>query len=159
MKAIQIDEFGDMPVHRTGAIYRKDNQTNGETLNQIAARPIGEWNDYEIHVQDQVYRVNLNGTEVCVFDNTSTRGGVSRARTWPPASSASRSTPTHGTRSPIGMSASRRSERPGIPAGGNPAEMPTFGPSAFRIVSTAKHEPGRPAKVGFGTTREVRPCP
>jgi hypothetical protein len=67
---VQIDEFGDMPVHRTGAIYRKDNQTSGETLNQIAARPVGEWNDYEIRVQDQVYRVNLNGTEVCVFDNT-----------------------------------------------------------------------------------------
>jgi hypothetical protein len=67
---VQIDEFGDMPVHRTGAIYRKDNQTSGETLNQIAARPVGEWNDYEIHVKDQTYRVKLNGTEVCVFDNT-----------------------------------------------------------------------------------------
>jgi hypothetical protein len=35
----------------------------------MAARPI-EWNDCAIHVQDQVYRVNLNGTEVCVLDNT-----------------------------------------------------------------------------------------
>lgn len=67
---VQIDEFGDMPVHRTGAIYRKDNQTSGETLNQVAAKPVGEWNDYEIHVKDQTYRVKLNGTEVCVFDNT-----------------------------------------------------------------------------------------
>jgi hypothetical protein len=67
---VQIDEFGDMPVHRTGAIYRKDNQTTGEVLSQIPARPVGEWNDYEIRVQDQNYRVSLNGTEVCVFDNT-----------------------------------------------------------------------------------------
>jgi choline dehydrogenase-like flavoprotein len=67
---VQIDERGDMPVHRTGAIYRKDNRTDGETLNQIAARPVGEWNDYEIHVKDQTFRVSLNGTEVCVFNNT-----------------------------------------------------------------------------------------
>lgn len=67
---IQIDERGDMPVHRTGAVYRKDNRTDGETLNQIPARPVGAWNDYEIHVQGQTYRVKLNGKEVCVFNNT-----------------------------------------------------------------------------------------
>ncbi len=36
----------------------------------MAARPVGEWKDYEIQVKDQTYRVKLNGTEVCVFDNT-----------------------------------------------------------------------------------------
>jgi hypothetical protein len=67
---VQIDEFGDAPVHRTGAIYRKDNRTDGETLNQRSARPVGEWNDYEIRVENQNYVVKLNGDEVCVFDNT-----------------------------------------------------------------------------------------
>jgi hypothetical protein len=67
---VQIDEFGDMPVHRTGAIYRKDNRTDFETLTQAPARPPGEWNDYEIRVEDQTYTVKLNGQQVCVFDNS-----------------------------------------------------------------------------------------
>ena len=74
---VQIDEFGDIPVHRTGAIYRKDNRTDFETLSQIAARPAGEWNDYEIRVEGQIYTVKLNGQQVCVFDNSTaypTRG-------------------------------------------------------------------------------------
>lgn len=66
---VQIDEFGDMPVHRTGAIYRKDNRTDFETLNQVPARGPGEWNDYEIRVQGQLYTVFLNAQQVCVFDN------------------------------------------------------------------------------------------
>jgi hypothetical protein len=66
---VQIDEFGDMPVHRTGAIYRKDNRTDFETLSQVGARAAGEWNDYEIRVENQLYTVRLNGTQVCVFDN------------------------------------------------------------------------------------------
>lgn len=74
---VQIDEFGDMPVHRTGAIYRKDNRTDFETLNQMPARGPGEWNDYEIRVDGQLYTVILNGQQVCVFDNSTaypTRG-------------------------------------------------------------------------------------
>lgn len=67
---VQIDEFGDGPIHRTGAIYRKDNRTDGETLTQRSARPVGEWNDYEIQVENQIYTVKLNGDTVCVFDNT-----------------------------------------------------------------------------------------
>jgi hypothetical protein len=51
---VQIDELGDIPVHRTGAIYRKDNRTDGETLTQRVARPPGEWNEYEIRVEDQL---------------------------------------------------------------------------------------------------------
>jgi len=74
---VQIDEFGDMPVHRTGAIYRKDNRTDFETLNQVPARGPGEWNDYEIRVENQLYTIVLNGQQVCVFDNSTaypTRG-------------------------------------------------------------------------------------
>ena len=67
---VQIDEFGDIPVHRTGAIYRKDNRTDFETLNQAPARGPGEWNDYEIRVENQLYTVFLNGQQVCVFDNS-----------------------------------------------------------------------------------------
>jgi choline dehydrogenase-like flavoprotein len=67
---VQIDEFGDMPVHRTGAIYRKDNRTDFETLNQVAARAPGEWNDYEIRVENQLYTVSMNGQQVCVFNNS-----------------------------------------------------------------------------------------
>jgi choline dehydrogenase-like flavoprotein len=67
---VQIDEFGDIPVHRTGAIYRQDNRTDFETLSQVPARPAGEWNDYEIRVEDQLYTVKLNGQQVCVFDNS-----------------------------------------------------------------------------------------
>lgn len=68
---VQIDEFGDIPVHRTGAIYRKDNRTDFETLTQVPARGPGEWNDYEIRVENQVYTVSINGLQVCVFDNSS----------------------------------------------------------------------------------------
>ena len=69
---VQIDELGapdGAGIHRTGAIYRKDNRTDNETLTQQPARPVGEWNDYEIRVVGQQYTVILNGTQVCVFDN------------------------------------------------------------------------------------------
>jgi len=70
---VQIDELGapdGLAIHRTGAIYRKDNRTDNKTLTQRPARGVGEWNDYEIRVQGQTYTVTLNGDQVCVFDNT-----------------------------------------------------------------------------------------
>jgi hypothetical protein len=75
---VQIDELGapdGLAIHRTGAIYRGDNRTDNETLTQQPARPVGEWNDYEIRVQGQIYTVSLNGTQVCMFDNTTTYPG------------------------------------------------------------------------------------
>lgn len=75
---VQIDELGapdGLNIHRTGAIYRGDNRADNETLTQQAARPVGQWNDYEIRVQGQIYTVFLNGTQVCVFDNTATYPG------------------------------------------------------------------------------------
>jgi choline dehydrogenase-like flavoprotein len=69
----QIDEFGapdGLGIHKTGAIYRKDNRTDNEVLTQKPARNVGEWNDYEIHVEGQKYTVTLNGDRVCIFDNT-----------------------------------------------------------------------------------------
>jgi hypothetical protein len=70
---VQIDEFGapdGAGIHRTGAIYRKDNRTDQETLTQQPAHPVGVWNDYEIRVEGQIYTVFLNGNQVCRFDNT-----------------------------------------------------------------------------------------
>ena len=81
---VQVDELGapdGAGIHRTGAIYRKDNRTDHETLTQQAARPVGEWNDYEIRVQGQVYTVTLNGHQVCVFDNTGVYPGRGLAST------------------------------------------------------------------------------
>ena len=75
---VQIDELGapdGLLVHRTGAIYRGDSRTDSETLTLQAARAVGQWNDYEIRVKDQTYTVFLNGTQVCVFDNTTTYPG------------------------------------------------------------------------------------
>lgn len=75
---VQIDELGapdGAAIHRTGAIYRKDNQTSQETLTLQPARPVGEWNDYEIRVVGQQYTIMLNGSQVCAFDNTGLYAG------------------------------------------------------------------------------------
>lgn len=60
---VQIDEHGDAPIHRTGAIYDQA----GQTLTQIPALPPGQWNQYEIRVKGQTYTVLLNGTQVTSF--------------------------------------------------------------------------------------------
>ena len=81
---VQVDELGapdGAGIHRTGAIYRKDNRTDQETLNQRAALPVGEWNDYEIRVEGQVYTVLLNGSLVCRFDNAGLYTGRGLAST------------------------------------------------------------------------------
>ena len=75
---VQIDELGrpdGAEIHRTGAIYRADGRTDNETLTLQAAKAAGEWNDYEIKVENQMYTVMLNGQQVCVFDNTTTYPG------------------------------------------------------------------------------------
>ena len=59
------------PIHKTGAIYNQPDQT----LTQIAALPVGQWNEYEIQVTSQRYTVLLNGTQVAEFVNQdATRG-------------------------------------------------------------------------------------
>jgi choline dehydrogenase-like flavoprotein len=60
---VQVDEKGDAPIHRTGAIYDQA----GQTLTQKPALPPGQWNEYEIRVQGQTYTVFLNGTQVTKF--------------------------------------------------------------------------------------------
>jgi len=69
---VQIDEIGapdGQDIHRTGAIYRNDGRRDGEVFSQKPARPVGQWNEYEIRAKGQHYTVILNGDQVCVFDS------------------------------------------------------------------------------------------
>ncbi len=72
---VQIDERGQpdgQAIHRTGAIYGQV----GQTLNLQPARPAGQWNRFEIRVEDQLYTVSLNGTQVSQFTNTDPARGL-----------------------------------------------------------------------------------
>lgn len=71
---IQIDELGSpdgAPYHRTGAIYGE----RGQTFSLRPARPVGEWNLYEIEARGQDYVVRLNGAVVSRFENHDLRRG------------------------------------------------------------------------------------
>ena len=52
------------PIHKTAAIYGFSGPNNSSTL---PIRPLGEWNQYEIRVQDQSYQISLNGQLVTNF--------------------------------------------------------------------------------------------
>jgi hypothetical protein len=72
---IQIDATGHpdgAPRHTTGAIY---NVTDQE-LSLGPARPVGEWNVYQIRASGQVYTVVLNGTQVTRFVNSDPARGI-----------------------------------------------------------------------------------
>lgn len=68
---VQIDELGAEPKLRTGAIYN----VQGQKLTPQPAKPAGEWNDYEIQVQDNTFTVRLNGKQVTRFVNTDPNRG------------------------------------------------------------------------------------
>lgn len=82
---VQIDALGrgdsppgknvDPKFRTTGAIYNEDSQA----LTLQSARPLGEWNEYEIRVQDQTYTVLLNGTQVTQFTNSNPARGLPSA--------------------------------------------------------------------------------
>ena len=61
---VQIDQLG-MPdgaaIHQTGAIY------SFQAPSAVTAKPLGQWNQYEITVQGQQYKVRLNGIDVTDF--------------------------------------------------------------------------------------------
>jgi choline dehydrogenase-like flavoprotein len=63
---VQIDELAPNIFQSTGAIYDEP----GQIRTPVAARAIGQWNDFEIRVQGQNYAVFLNGTQVTAFANT-----------------------------------------------------------------------------------------
>lgn len=63
---IQIDEQAapdGADIHRTGAVYGQLPQT----FSLAPARPVGQWNEYEIRVKKQTYVVMLNGSQVTSF--------------------------------------------------------------------------------------------
>lgn len=75
---VQIDEFGapdGADKHTTGAIYNEDNQT----FTRKPANPTGQWNDFEIRVEGQVYTVSLNGQQTTKFTNTNPNRGLPSA--------------------------------------------------------------------------------
>src|SRR4051812_2003323 len=73
---VQIDALGrgspppgqnvDKKFRTTGAIYNVPNQTLDES---VLARPVGQWNDFEIRVKDNRFRVLLNGQQKTDFVN------------------------------------------------------------------------------------------
>jgi hypothetical protein len=79
---VQIDELGSpegAPYHRTGAIYGE----RGQSFSLRPARPLGEWNLYEIQVRGQQYTVRLNGTVVSTFNNRDPNRAKPTSRTEP----------------------------------------------------------------------------
>jgi len=57
---VQIDELGapdGADMHKTGAIYGEP----GQAFALKPARPVGQWNESEIRVVGQIYKVFLNG--------------------------------------------------------------------------------------------------
>jgi choline dehydrogenase-like flavoprotein len=61
---VQIDQLGQPDgagIHKTGAVYAFQGPTS------FPARPLGDWNAYEIKVSGQHYTVTLNGTLVTDF--------------------------------------------------------------------------------------------
>ena len=55
---IQIHATGDVPIHRTGAVY------DAEAPSEDRTRPAGEWNDMEISFVGDRITVALNGARV-----------------------------------------------------------------------------------------------
>ena len=72
---VQIDELGapdGADNRKTGAIYAQP----GQNLNIQPARPVGQWNDFEITAQSQIYTVRLNGVQVSQFQNPNASRGL-----------------------------------------------------------------------------------
>lgn len=65
---VQIDEFGapdGADEHRTGAVYGQPDAD----LSIKPAAATGQWNRFEIRVEDQTYTVSLNDERVCRYVN------------------------------------------------------------------------------------------
>jgi choline dehydrogenase-like flavoprotein len=73
---VQIDELGapdNLDKHRTGAVYNIPTGQQGEPAQQNYQRgpalQAGQWYDYEIEVNGDLYIVRLNGQQTTVFAN------------------------------------------------------------------------------------------
>ncbi len=76
---VQIDQLArsdGAPLHKTGAIYGFAGPKDPDTL---PVRPVGEWNQFEIHVQGQMYTVFLNGEKITEYQNTDPNRGLPTA--------------------------------------------------------------------------------
>lgn len=66
---VQIDQLArpdGSPLRKTGAIYGFAAPGNPDSL---PVKPVGEWNEFEIHAQGQHYIVFLNGMKITEYDN------------------------------------------------------------------------------------------
>jgi hypothetical protein len=66
---IQIDQLArpdGAPIRKTGAIYGFAAPNDPDNL---PVKPVGEWNEFEIHAQGQHYTVLLNGIIITEYDN------------------------------------------------------------------------------------------
>lgn len=73
---VQIDHLArhdGAGVHKTGAIYGLAAPADPDHL---PVRPVGTWNEFEIHVVDQTYDVSLNGVPITHFVNHDPRRGT-----------------------------------------------------------------------------------
>ncbi|MDQ3185339.1 MAG: DUF1080 domain-containing protein [Pseudomonadota bacterium] len=80
---IQIDQLGrpdGAPIRKTGAIYGFDAPNNPENL---PVKPVGEWNEFEIHAQGQHYTVFLNGEKITEYENPDPARGQPSAGSMP----------------------------------------------------------------------------
>ncbi|MFN8640839.1 MAG: DUF1080 domain-containing protein [Candidatus Binatia bacterium] len=72
---VQLDEVGvagATAIHRTGAIFDQPDQR----LQAPIVRPPAEWNEVEIAVSGQRYRVRINGAPTCELDNRDPSRGL-----------------------------------------------------------------------------------
>ncbi|ARO87915.1 hypothetical protein EBAPG3_009115 [Nitrosospira lacus] len=66
---VQIDQLArpdGVPIRKTGAIYGFAAPNDPANL---PVKPVGEWNEFEIHAQGQHYTVLLNGIIITEYDN------------------------------------------------------------------------------------------
>jgi choline dehydrogenase-like flavoprotein len=79
---IQIDQLArpdGAAIRKTGAIY---GFAAPDDLDNLPVKPVGQWNEFEVHALGQHYTVFLNGKKITEYDNTDpTRGQPSSGST------------------------------------------------------------------------------
>ena len=76
---VQIDQTAapdGAAIHKTGAIYNLAGPQNPDNLPVL---PPGQWNQFEIHAQGQLYTVFLNGQQITQFQNQDPNRGLPTA--------------------------------------------------------------------------------